>query len=78
MLVVGVCSTEMRDYATFFFFFLFLKKELHIDVLGARSTPSVPRERYNCEIIIEQFQRSRNGVNNLQAEMKFCNHNEVS
>ena len=28
--------------------FLFNKKELHINVLGARSAPSVHREIYSC------------------------------
>ena len=51
MLVVGVRSTEMSDSATF----PFTKKEFHINVLRARSAPSVPRERYNCGIITKQF-----------------------
>ena len=63
MLGLGVCLTKMRDSATSSL--TKKKKKLHINVLRARSAPSVPRERYNCGIIIEQFQRSRNGVNNL-------------
>ena len=51
MLVVGVCSIEMRDFANFFF----NKIELHINVLGARSTPSIPKERISG-IITKQFQ----------------------
>ena len=63
MLVVSVCSTKIWDSATF----SFTKKELHINVLGARSAPSVPRERNDCGIIIKQFQWSRNGVINLHS-----------
>ena len=47
MLVVGMCSTKMNDSTT-----LSLKeKELQINVLGVRSAPSIPRERYGCENI---------------------------
>ena len=48
MLVVGMCSTKMRDSATFSF------TKLHINVLGARSAPSapsVPVKRYIYNII---------------------------
>ena len=51
MLVIGVCSIEMRDSATF----SLTKKELHINVLGARGAPSVPRERYSYGIIKNNF-----------------------
>ena len=43
MLIVDVCSTKMKDSATF----SLTKKELHINVFGAKSALSVPRERYN-------------------------------
>ena len=47
MLVISVCSIEMRDSSTL----SLTKKDLHINVLGARSVPSVPREIYSCGII---------------------------
>ena len=35
-------------------------------MLGARSAPSVPRERYSCEIVTIQFQQPQNRVCNSQ------------
>ena len=58
MLVVGVLNLNDGLYN-----FLFNKKELHINVLGVKSAPSVLIERYSCGIFTEHFQWFRNRVN---------------
>ena len=50
--VIKLSGYNLGCYTTTF---SLIKKELHVNVLGARSVPSVPRERYNCRIITKQF-----------------------
>ena len=54
MLVIDMCSTEMRDSTTF----SLTKNELHINVLGARSALSVIEK----DIAVELSQNNFSGL----------------